>query len=64
MTPVKESESQSTFSSDNPVLDPSNDMLGYAIFQTPRPVHIKNVSEGRDCGRYQWSVGIREEHNS
>jgi predicted KAP-like P-loop ATPase len=32
MIQVKESESQSTFSSDNPVLDPSNDMLGYAPF--------------------------------
>ena len=32
MTQVNESESQSTFSSDNPLIDPANDMLGYAPF--------------------------------
>ena len=32
MTQVKESESQSTFSSDNPLIDPANDMLGYVPF--------------------------------
>ena len=32
MTQVKESESQSTFSSDNPLIDPANDLLGYVPF--------------------------------
>lgn len=32
MIQVKESESQSTFSSDNPLIDPANDMLGYVPF--------------------------------
>src|SRR5690606_11980793 len=32
MVQVRESESQSTFSSDNPLIDPANDMLGYVPF--------------------------------
>jgi predicted KAP-like P-loop ATPase len=32
MTQVQENEQQSTFSSDNPLIDPANDMLGHASF--------------------------------
>lgn len=44
MTQVKESESQSTFSSDNPLIDPAYDMLVYVPFSKLLAQSISKIS--------------------
>jgi predicted KAP-like P-loop ATPase len=44
MIQVKEGESESTFSSDNPLVDPANDMLGYMPFSRLLAQSISRIS--------------------